>query len=398
MAIAFVQSNGANHVKTASTTTSWSVAPTSGNLILLLVVGAGSITGAGAGGSPPTGWTLADDILNNNDTALFYRIADGGANDTPTYVMGGAYNSCWQLAEYSGVDTSTPLDTHATSVPGNATSCSTASTTPTSGDHLLIALIGVSGASATGNYSADFTSWTNSFTHRNSQGFNGAGDDGTNGGGGAGVDALCQGYAERLVTANGSTAYSSGATFPSSNNGYAQTITAAFKAAAGGTTYNDSRTETATTGDSLTNLATFPNTRTETVTTSDSFTSVVTFANSLTETATTGDSDSSQATFANTLTETVTTGDSLSSTLSVQLAETATTGDALTSLATFPNALAEAAVALDTFTFDGTFAGSGQSLGGKRALSRIYDDDDDPAWRPQPLDPADEAALLALLL
>lgn len=104
----------------------------------------------------------------------------------------------------------------------------------------------------------------------------------------------------------------------------------AFLPAAGGTTYNESVSESVTASDAQSAAVTFVSSLTEAVTAAASQTSVVTFTLSVTESVTAADSQSSIATFVSSLTEGVSAGDST------------------TSVATFNSAITEGVTAADS--------------------------------------------------
>ena len=200
MAITLVQS--AKGTSTSTTTTaSFSVAPTSGNLVVL------AFAGDDANGTPNAGWTQSSEMEQNtfHSGYIWWRISDG--SNSLQYTINSASPSAWVLQEFSGVD-ATPYDAsegQSTSHFGTRqTTYSTPNMTPTYGDRLLVAAVG--GSNGLGdNISGAYGTWTNSFTA-----IDNAGNAGTSG------TRDCMGTAYRLVTADGSTAYSTTATYPSS--------------------------------------------------------------------------------------------------------------------------------------------------------------------------------------
>jgi hypothetical protein len=194
MAIALVQSNEGTSA-TATTTATFSVAPTSGNLVVLC------FAADDYNGTPDTGWTQSTGMeqQGNNGGYIWWRISTG-TNSFP-YTIGSATNSAWVLAEFSGAH-ATPYDISSGQFANSGGSnYTTPSITPTSGARVLVAAITASNSG--GDMSADMTTWLSSFTHIRSSGP--ASATGTR-------DAV--GAAYLLVTANGSTAYSSGASYP----------------------------------------------------------------------------------------------------------------------------------------------------------------------------------------
>jgi hypothetical protein len=195
VAIALVQSaEGTSSL--ATTTAAFSVAPTSGNLIVLC------FSASNINGTPDAGWTQSANMeqVGNNAGYIWWR-ASTGANSFP-YTLAAADTSAWVLTEWSGVDAA-PYDIAAGQVSTTGVaSYTTPNLTPTAGNRLLLAAIG--GSTAAADLSADFTLPLNSFTY-----LRGAGTSNITG------DDQCVGVAYRLVAANGSTAYSTGLTYPS---------------------------------------------------------------------------------------------------------------------------------------------------------------------------------------
>jgi hypothetical protein len=218
MAIALVQSNSGTSAS-ATVNPSFSVAPSNGNLVVLC------FASDDYNGTPNTGWTQSSEMEQqvNHGGYIWWRISTG-ANPPGSYTIGSATNSAWIMMEFSGVDAS-PYDVsegQSANFPGSA-NYSTPSATPTSGNRLLVAMIGAGTSSGS---MAGFTTsgWTNSFTKVTDSGSAGAGTN----------DAVSTAY--RLVTANGSTAYSTTATWSSGPQSSSGLIIAFKEAAAGGGT------------------------------------------------------------------------------------------------------------------------------------------------------------------
>ena len=139
MAFALVQSNkGASALATTSPT--FSVASTSGNLIVL------GFASDDYNGSPDAGWTQSSEMEQQGFAGyyIWWRISTGGTSPG-TYTIGSATNSAWVMAEFSGND-SVPYDTSQ----GQFTNTSAASyttdvITPSTGQRLLVAMMGASG-------------------------------------------------------------------------------------------------------------------------------------------------------------------------------------------------------------------------------------------------------------
>jgi hypothetical protein len=124
---------------------------------------------------------------------LWWRISTGETSPQ-AYTIGSATVSAWMLAEFSGND-ATPYDVSQGLITNTTDYIyATDSITPTSGNRALVAMFGGSKSDDLSAYGIQ--SWTNSFT---------AIDTINTGSAGATNDIV--GLAYRLVTANGSTAY-----------------------------------------------------------------------------------------------------------------------------------------------------------------------------------------------
>lgn len=199
----------------ATVTAAFSVTPTNGNLIVL------RFAADDYNGTPNTGWTQSTGMEQQtyHGGYLWWKIASGGSNSFQ-YTIGSATNSSWTLEEWSGLEAS-PYDTsNGQSAVSSSGSYTTPSITPSAGDRLLLAALGSSNSS--GDMSADLTGWTNSFAGTACSGPASATGTRVNIGG-----------AYLAVTANGSTSYSTGASFPFTKQSHSGMIIA-FKVASGG--------------------------------------------------------------------------------------------------------------------------------------------------------------------
>jgi hypothetical protein len=156
---ALVQSNeGAGAL--ATTTVSFATTPINGNLIVL------AFAADAYNGTPDSGWTQATGMEQQSFHGgyLWYRIAAGNANSF-TYTIGSAVNSAWVLMEFSGIDSSTPLDLSSGQLQQASSShYSTPAITPTNGSRLIVAALCAAGQDV--DYSlSDVQNWTNSFTN-----------------------------------------------------------------------------------------------------------------------------------------------------------------------------------------------------------------------------------------
>lgn len=214
MAIALVQSSEGTSTS-ATTTPTFSVAPTAGNLVGV------AFASEDLNGSP-NAWATQSTGMEQagfHGSYIWWAISNG-TNSLP-YTIGSAVNSSWVAFEFSGVDAAPYLISNGQIANSPGDSYTTPSITPPAGNCLLLA--SMAGVSASGDMSEDTYNWLNSFTHFRSSGP-------VSGSGGRNV----VGCAYRLVTANGSTGYSTGASYselvytPSSRSG----LIIAFKEAA----------------------------------------------------------------------------------------------------------------------------------------------------------------------
>lgn len=153
-AIGFVQS--ISNVARAATTVSATLGATatSGNLLVLFC-------GSAAANTISENSATYTPIINNSGTpshASFYKISDGtetGAqcNFTASDNLGVI------LIEYSGIDTSTPLDNSNTATGSGDATAECPSVTPSAGNHLFV-------SGLTFNSNSSISTWSNSFTER----------------------------------------------------------------------------------------------------------------------------------------------------------------------------------------------------------------------------------------
>lgn len=234
MPATLVQSNtGAQNTGLATVSATWTTAATAGNLLLLIVAADDYAA------TPPTGWTQSTGCKQETFLGhyVWWKVAAGGETSV-SYTIGSATTSCWITAEYSGLSAS-PYDiSNGQFAQSSGTSYTTPTITPTAGDRLIIASIGASLNSAF----SGVDTWLNSFVERQ--------DIFTTLASGTRDEA---GMAELSVTANGTTGYSSGATYSGGVTAQARTgIIIAFKVAAGG---GSSFTATQNDDDGLTDAA-----------------------------------------------------------------------------------------------------------------------------------------------
>lgn len=146
-----------------------------------------------------------------------------GADAVPNYTIGSAVRSAWTLAEYAGPFDASPYDaSEGQFQQTSANNYSTANITPTAGDRLLVC--GLNAQHATIDLAA-WGSFTNSFTQAETQLFNG------------GNPRLSLVQTKLVVTANGSTTYSTGGSHGVQVSQSRSALIIAFKAGAAGVTF-----------------------------------------------------------------------------------------------------------------------------------------------------------------
>lgn len=174
---------------------------------LILVVGADDYrTTVGSGRPESSGYALPTGGAQETFLGhyVWTKVAAGGETSVQ-YTIGSASPSCWELYEVGGLAGVSPVDiSNGQLAASSGNTYTTPAVTPTAGDRWLFASMGGSLNSAL----TDENTWLNSFVELNDTFTTLA--SGTR-------DII--GAAALSVTANGSTAYSSGAT-------YAQTVQA----------------------------------------------------------------------------------------------------------------------------------------------------------------------------
>lgn len=103
-----------------------------------------TIDDSGGTVTTPTGWTYVDDIVNGGGlfrTYLFRKVAAGEpANYSVSFTV--ATTGAGAIVAYSGVNTTTPIDTYAESAPGATATPASPSITPSVNDCMIVALFG----------------------------------------------------------------------------------------------------------------------------------------------------------------------------------------------------------------------------------------------------------------
>jgi hypothetical protein len=209
-----VQSNSGTNDGVTNITPTLPGATTAGNTIIIKVSSAGTL-------STPSGFVSRSPQVNIQGCYHFDKlVASGNSSDLPTMVQGGAFNAIWIVEEWSGI-TAFKTSNGANSGFSGGGSFSTGTVTPSAGATLFSAYMGVSASSTPDTFAAgDPQSWTNSFTGTVSLARTGSA--------GSGRDSMVGGSATFQATADGSTAYSTAATFTPSGNGAPHLIIAAY--------------------------------------------------------------------------------------------------------------------------------------------------------------------------
>lgn len=138
--------------------------PTSGNLLVLGVVSGGTIA------TPPSGWTVVTPSPEAASVGLYcyYKVAGSSEPTTVSFTQSAAAAMCISAFEYSGMNTSSPVDQSAvnTTVGGTASSVSTGTTaTTTNATDLLFCVAGAPGDQGAANDGlCSFSSWSAGYT------------------------------------------------------------------------------------------------------------------------------------------------------------------------------------------------------------------------------------------
>jgi hypothetical protein len=197
MAWALVQSNE-GVAATATVTPTFTVTPTSGNLVVL------AFAADDYNGTPDTGWTQSTGLEQQtfHGGYIWWQVSTGV--QPPTYTIGSATQSAWVLAEFSG-GAASPYDiSNGTFTQSNGAAQATPSIIPTTGQRLLVAMLGGSlGGSV--SLAAETVSFSNSFTTIRDIGSS------------AGVTNDTVGMGYRVVTGDGSTGFTTTGTNTNNN-------------------------------------------------------------------------------------------------------------------------------------------------------------------------------------
>jgi hypothetical protein len=141
---------------TISSTNGWT-APTAGNI---LVAWANSDTTISL-----TGWTAGPSVVDGNGVYMWYKVATGGEVTIPFTPGGSTSPITVGVFEYSGIGSPRDVQNSNTASGSATTSPSVSATGTSSSGDLWIAVSGIHGSNAG---AATISSWSNSFTNRQS--------------------------------------------------------------------------------------------------------------------------------------------------------------------------------------------------------------------------------------
>jgi hypothetical protein len=153
MAIAFVQSKGQDAGGSGTgTTIDYTSNVTSGNLLIYAVRLGGDTTLTVTSNRTTGSWTqaLKSSVQSDDGSVLVlvYAIATSSGACTVTFAFGTAVTSRYAIAEYSGIDTTTPFDKGTSNQSGGATSTTpvtSAAQTPTQAASLVLGMVTTGG-------------------------------------------------------------------------------------------------------------------------------------------------------------------------------------------------------------------------------------------------------------
>lgn len=115
MAVAFRSAASADNASSTNHTVTKPAGVVSGDVLLaILTFNANAVTV-----TPPAGWTLVDaldDTGHAQHSHVFHRVAGGSEPSSWTFTTSGAVASTTSATAWTGVDTTTPIDAHATNL------------------------------------------------------------------------------------------------------------------------------------------------------------------------------------------------------------------------------------------------------------------------------------------
>jgi len=121
-----------------------------------LLIGVATLRLSSSSPAAPTGWTKLGDAGGGNHVTAYYRIASGDSNDNLPLTWGGKGEPKLIVAEYSGLDSVSPLDSTVVSASGSGvTSIQAGATTPSSQPGSFISVLGATNANSWGGTSID---------------------------------------------------------------------------------------------------------------------------------------------------------------------------------------------------------------------------------------------------
>jgi hypothetical protein len=156
-----VSTNSSSHVTYTNLTLNTPSSVSSGDLLLANVVING---GSPANVTHPTGWTQS--LRTDNDTNVsmisYYKIAGGSEPSSYTWTIDTATRAEGGITQYSGVDTSNPIDASAGNT-GHGKVATTSSITTSAANEEVIALFGMDAGTSTDGYFSAPTGMTEKY-------------------------------------------------------------------------------------------------------------------------------------------------------------------------------------------------------------------------------------------
>jgi hypothetical protein len=201
--MAIAQDNSAAYTASGTVNVTLPVAPSASSLVVVTIAGNVVI-------NTPSGWTLRASQVNDMGHYMWTRPGDGTTSSWAFTITG---QGVWYVAE---VENGSYVSASGQNAVSPATTYTTTALTPSAGERVLIASIG----SLSNSGVRTVSNWLNSYTEESDACQNSS-------------DRPMQGTASLPVTASGSTAYSTGATY-SANNGSRSALHGAFGTSSAG--------------------------------------------------------------------------------------------------------------------------------------------------------------------
>lgn len=220
MVFSLVQTNHGGSNTQIGTATATFAAASAGNLLIMHLASDAYATAGAPSGCTESAGCRQETFLGHY---VWWKVATGGETSIAKALSPNGTH-CWVVEEWTG-NTASPYDISAgQKAQSSAINYTTPAVTPTTGDRLLVGSIG--GSHGTAAFTG-LSTWLNSFATDPTHGTALADITGAH-------DVI--GSGSLLVTANGSTTYSSGATYTPSSAESRTGILIAFKTSAGAAT------------------------------------------------------------------------------------------------------------------------------------------------------------------